>query len=212
MRLVRTRSSSVHGEAPLTHTIAAMTAYEARVSQDTISALKTLIGRQVHTIYAPVLAVAGAHLAAPSFAISISEQILGRWVHRFLNLKAVWSETPRFMNDLWELQAFEGATPLGISTNAENAMVSPCSIHFYENGGSEVTTIRVYTLSAPELADASESVVYDKVIQFVRANGSSFCIACQLDGPGIAEDVHLTEDPVLIGTFVEGCHQTLAFP
>ena len=188
-----------------------METHKAQVFQETISALRVLIGRQVHTIYAPVLAVAGAHVAAPSLAISISDQVGGRWVHRFLNLKAVWSETPRFMNDYWELQAFEGPAPLGISTNAESAMISPCSIHFYGAGGLEVTNIRVYTYSAPDLEDASESVIYDKVLQFQRANGSSFCIACQLNGPGLAEDVHLTEDPVIIQAFLEDCQQRLAF-
>ena len=188
-----------------------MAAHEAQISHDTVSALKTLIGRQVYTIYAPVLAVAGAHVAAPSFATSISDQIDGRWVHRFLNLKAIWSETPRFMNDYWELQAFEARTPLGISTNVENAMVEPCSIHFDKNGGSEVTSICVYTLSTPDLEDTSESVVYDKALHFLRANGSSFCIACQLTGPGIAEYVHLTEDPIVTRTFLERCQLRLAF-
>ncbi len=187
-----------------------MAAHESRVSETTILALKTLIGRQVHTVYAPILGVAGTHVAAQSFAISISDQIGKVWNHRFLNLKAIWSETPRFMNDYWELQAFEDQRPLGIGVNAENAMVSPCSIHFYENGGSEVTSIQVYTLSSPDLEDATESVVYDKVIEFVRANGTSFCIACQLNGPGIADDVHLTEDPAVRQGFLEHCQLRLS--
>ena len=185
--------------------------HESRVSEATILVLKTLIGRQVHTVYAPILDVAGTHVAAQSFSISVSDQIGDRWSHRFLNLKAKWSETPRFMNDYWELQALEDQRPLGIHVNAENAMVSPCSIHFYKNGGSEVTKIQVYTLSSPDLEDDSESVVYDKVIEFVRANGTSFCIACQLNGPGIAEDVHLTEDPSIREAFLENCQLRLMF-
>ena len=189
-----------------------MATHESRVSEGTIQALKTLIGCQVHRVYAPILDVAGTHVAAQSFAILISGQIGNRWSHRFLNLKAIWSETPRLMIDYWELQAFEDQRPLGISVNAENAMLSPCSIHFYENGGSEVTKIQVYTLSSPDPEDLDESVVYDKVIDFVRANGTSFCIACQLNGPGIANDVHLTEDPAVRQEFLEDCQLRLTFP
>jgi len=176
-----------------------------QISQDTLDALRVLIGRQIHTIYAPVLAVAGTHVSAPSFAISISDQVGDQWVHRFLNFKALWSETPRFLNDSWELLAFEDEAPLGISQNSDKAMLAPCSVSFYENGSSVISSIKIYTCSVLDVEDESESVMYDKVIQIARDNGSSFCIACQLNGPGIAEDVHLSEDPLVIQSFLDGC-------
>lgn len=111
--------------ARLARTLAVMATHESQVSEGTIQALKTLIGRRVHTVYAPILDVAGTHIAAQSFAILISGQIGNQWSHRFLNLKAIWSETPRFLHDYWELQAFEDQRPLGISVDAENAMLSP---------------------------------------------------------------------------------------
>jgi hypothetical protein len=197
---------------PPSDRITAMAGHGSEISEDTFSALKALVGRHVYTVYAPVLAVAGTHVAAPSFAISLSDQVGDQWVHSFLNLKATWSETPRFLNDSWELQAFEARSPLGIEVNAENAMMSPCSVHFYENGGSEVINIRVYSLSLLDQDDPSESVVFDKALELMRANGTSFCIACQLNGPGIAEDVHLTEDPVVIKTLTDACQIRLTFP
>ncbi len=77
-----------------------------------LSVLSVLINRQVHRLYAPSLDVAGAHVAGPSFSVPISDQIGDAWVHRFVNLKAIWSETPRFMNDYWELQASDDQTPM----------------------------------------------------------------------------------------------------
>jgi len=182
-----------------------MATHTAQISESSILALKSLIGRQVHRVYAPSLDVAGTHVAAPSFSVSISDQIGDAWVHRFVNLKATWSETPRFMNDYWEIQASDDQTPVGISVNAENAMLSPCSISFYENGGSMIARIEIYSLSVSDFEDDNESVLYDKALQFVRENGSSFCVACQLNGPGIAEFVRLSEDPKVIQEFLEDC-------
>jgi len=187
----------------------AMATHVAQIAQSSILALSVLIGRQVHRVYAPSLDVAGTHVAAPSFSVPISDQIGDAWVHRFVNLKAIWSETPRFMNDYWELQASDDQTPIGISINIENAMLSPCSVSFYENGGSKITRIEIYSLSASDLEDENESVLYDKALQFVRENGSSFCISCQLNGPGIAEFVRLSEDPKVIREFLEGCRLRL---
>lgn len=189
----------------MTSKISRMAALVTQISQGTLDALRVLIGRQIHTIYAPVLAVAGTHVSAPSFAISISDEVGDQWVHRFLNFKALWSETPRFLNDYWELLAFEDEAPLGISQNSDKAMLAPCSISFYENGSSAVANIKIYTFSVVDSEDESESVMYDKVIQIAKDNGSSFCIACQLNGPGIADDLHLSEDPLVIQSFLEGC-------
>lgn len=186
-----------------------MATHVVQIAQSSISALSALIGRQVHRVYAPSLDIAGTHVAAPSFSVPISDQIGEAWVHRFVNLKAIWSETPRFMNDYWEIQASADQTPVGISVTAENAMLSPCSISFYENGGSMLTAIKVYSLSIPDLEDENESVLYDKALQFVRENGSSFCVACQLNGPGIAEFVRLSEDPKVIQELLEDCHLRL---
>lgn len=187
-----------------------MATHVAQIAQSSISALSVLIGRQIHRVYAPSLDVAGTHVAAPSFSVPISDQIGDAWVHRFVNLKAIWSETSRFLNDYWELQASDNHAPIGISVNAENALVAPCSIVFYENGGSRITCIEIYSLSVSDLEDDDESVLYDKALRFVRENGSCFCVACQLNGPGLAEFVRLSEDPKVIQEFLEGCHRRLA--
>jgi len=196
----------------MTRKISGMAILVTQISQETLNTLRVLIGRQIHTIYAPVLAVAGTHVSAPSFAISISDQVGDQWVHRFLNFKALWSETPRFLNDYWELLAFEDEAPLGISQNSERAMLAPCSVSFYENGSSAIASIKIYTFSVLDTEDENESVMYDKVIQLCRDNGSSICLACQLNGPGIAEDVHLSEDPLVIQSFLDGCQLRLELP
>ncbi len=182
-----------------------MTAHVAQIAQSSIPALTALIGRQVHRVYAPSLDVAGTHVAAPSFSITISDQIGDAWMHRFVNVEATWFETPRFLNDYWELLPSVDQVPTGITINAENAMVSPCSVSFHENGASMIARIEIYTLSVSDVEDDSESVRYDRALLFVRENSSSFCVACQLNGPGIAEFVRLSEDPKVIQDFLENC-------
>ena len=182
-----------------------MTKHVARVSERSLSALKVLLGRQVHSVYAPVLAISGTHVAAPSFAIPLSDESNGSWQHHFLNVRAVWKETPRFLNDYWELQASDDDAPLGIEVNAERALMAPCTISFYETGHSPISSIRVHSFSAPDSDDETESVAFDKAIEIIRLNARSLCFACQLNGPGIAEDVRLSEDPSVIQQLLDGC-------
>jgi hypothetical protein len=64
---------------------------------------------------------------------------------------------------------------------------------------------------ANEQLDA-ESVVYDRAIRFQRQDGSSFCIACQLNGPGIATEVHVSDEEETIADLLGGCTLRVSIP
>jgi hypothetical protein len=57
------------------------TDYSARVSEAGLSVLQSMIGNSFHTIYAPCLQVAGAHLTAPSLSIPVFDKVNGHWSH-----------------------------------------------------------------------------------------------------------------------------------
>ncbi len=177
--------------------------YCERISPASLSFLKSMIGRKLHTIYAPCLAVAGPHLAAPSFSIPLLDEIDGTWRHRFVNVSCQWFETPRFLNDYWRLIVTSDTKPEGIELNASNAMVGPCTMHFYGDV-SPISTIDVYELQRLLDTPDDEAVLYDKVICFRCENGRSLCIACQLNGPGLATDVHFSEDEKTMSEFLDG--------
>jgi hypothetical protein len=71
---------------------------------------------------------------------------------------------------------------------------------------SPILRVEVYEFSWPanEQLDA-ENVVYDRAIHFQRQDGSSFCVACQPNGPGIATEVHVSDDDKTIAHLLSGC-------
>jgi hypothetical protein len=83
---------------------------------------------------------------------------------------------------------------MGASPHHSKGIVAPCTINFHGHS-SPILKVEVYKFSWPanEHLDA-ESVVYDRAIRFQRQDGSSFCIACQLNGPGIATEVHVSDE------------------
>jgi hypothetical protein len=57
---------------------------------------------------------------------------------------------------------------------------------------------------APDDEGPEESVHYDQAILFDCAEERTFCIACLLNGPGIAHDLHFSEDTGVIHEMLNG--------
>ena len=140
----------------------------------------------------------------------LPDEIDGTWSHRFVNVSCQWFETPRFLNDYCRLVVTSDNKPNGIEVDASNATVEPCTVHFYSNV-SPISIIEVYELELP-LSDTpdEETVLYDKAICLRCEIGIRLCIAWQLDGPGIATDVHFSEDEKTISDFLEGTRLRLS--
>jgi hypothetical protein len=156
------------------------------LSNESISTLRRLIGVSIHTIFAPTLDAAGAHLAAWKLSMLISKD-------NFVNFSCEWAETPRFMNDSWLITVSESSDPIGIERNESGALVSPCTISMYY--AKPIRKIEIFDYSYSENdEDQEESVHYDQAILFNCEEKRSFCIACMLNGPGIAEYLHFSED------------------
>jgi hypothetical protein len=76
-------------------------------------------------------------------------------------------------------------------------------VHFY--GATPITRIDIYKLERTNSdSENTENVCYDKAILFRTTDGKSFCFACQLNGPGTANEFHLSEDEETIRGFLNG--------
>jgi hypothetical protein len=178
------------------------TDYSARVSEAGLSVLQSMIGNSFHTIYAPCLQVAGAHLTAPSLSIPVFDKVNGHWSHRYVVIQCNWSETPLTLTDYWQMLVSCEDRPDRIDVDPTGAIVAPCTIKYFQS--TPISKIEVYEFEwSPELDQGREAVRYDQGIRFEQENGKAFCVACQLDGPGIATDVHISDDAT-IRQFLEG--------
>jgi hypothetical protein len=162
-----------------------------------------MIGNSFHSIYAPCLQVAGGHLTAPSLSIPVFDRITGNWSNRYVIIQCNWSETPLTLTDYWQMFVSCEDKPDRIDVDSTGATVAPCMIKHFQ--ATPVSKIEVYEFEwSPGLDQVRETVRYDQAIRFEQESGKAFCIACQLDGPGIATDVHISGDDATISQFLDG--------
>jgi hypothetical protein len=93
--------------------------------------------------------------------------------------------------------------PDQIDVDPSGAVVAPCTIKFYQ--ATPVTKIEIYEFeSSSEFDEGRETLRFDQAIRFEQESGRSFCVACQLNGPGVATEVHISEDEGTIHEFLDG--------
>ena len=179
--------------------------YSLQLSEASLSVLHGLVGRAVHRVYAPCLQVDKRHLTAPSISIPTSDETKHGWVHRYVIVRCEWFETPETRIDYWQLFVDNEDKPSGLDFSEAKGIVAPCTINFY-GYSSPILRVEVYEFSWPANEHlGAENVVYDRAIHFQRQDGSSFCIACQPNGPGIATEVHVSDDDETIAHLLSGC-------
>jgi hypothetical protein len=183
--------------------------YSAQISEEGLSVLRSLIGQTVWRVFASCLQVSGEHLTAPAFSIPMSANANGSWMHWFVVVRCEWFETPETGNDYWQLCVTKENTPYDIDVDSTGAIVAPCTINFYR--AEPVTGIDLYRFEAASGEDEMlESVAYDRAIRIHTAARKSICICCQLDGPGTATEVHISEDEETIRHFLNGSQLRLS--
>ena len=168
---------------------------ERFLSTESISALRQLLGKTIHTIWAPNLDAAGAHLAAWTLSM-----LLGQG--SFMNFTCQWHETPYYLNDSWQITVTEDSDPINIAKDSTGAFLGVCNISMFFAKPIEKIDIFAYTNSADN-EGPEETVNYDQAILFSCEGEKAFCIGCMLNGPGIATYLHFSEDRSAIQTIVE---------
>jgi len=61
-----------------------------------------------------------------------------------------------------------------------------------------IRKIEIFDYQYSEDEPPEEAVHYDRAIVFSCDEGRSFCIACMINGPGISEYLHFSEDARVI--------------
>lgn len=169
---------------------------EQFLTDQSVAALRRLLGRTIYTIYAPNLDAAGAHLAAWTLSMLLEK-------NSFMNFSCDWSESPHFLNDSWQITVVEERNPLKIMVDESDALVFPCTISMYKAKPIEKIEILAFT-NAGDNEGAEETVNYDQALLFTCEGARIFCIGCLHHGPGIAEWMHFSEDPEVIDEIVAG--------
>jgi len=164
------------------------------LSDHGIALLRDLCGFTLHRVFAPCLQVGGHQLTAPSLSF-----LLGQ--HNFLAFRCEWFETPHTFTDYWRLAVSKHRTPPGIDVNSDGAIVAPCTIQFSD--AKPISGIEIYSTQWDWESDGlSEHVCYDSAFRFITKDNRSFLIWCHLNGPGIATEVHFSEDSEAVAPFV----------
>ena len=185
--------------------------YSAQISEAGLQVLRSMIGNRFHSIYAPCLQVASAHLTAPSFSILVFDKITRNWSNQYVVIRSNRYESPVTLTDYWQMLVSCEDKPDQIDVDSTGAVVAPCTIKYYQ--ATPVTKIEIYEFEwSDELNQVRETVRYDQAIRFEQESGKAFCIACQLNGPGIATEVHISEDEATIGQFLEGSRLRVCLP
>jgi hypothetical protein len=177
--------------------------YSAQISKTGLSVLQSMIGNRFYSIHAPCLQVAGSHLTAPSFSIPVFDRITGNWSRQYIVIQCDWSETPLTLTDYWRMLVSCDDKPDRIGVDSTGAIIAPCTIKYFR--ATPICKIDVYEFEcSPEFDQGRETVKYDKGIRFETESGKAFCIACQVNGPGILTEVSISEDDATISQFLEG--------
>ena len=115
--------------------------------------------------------------------------------NNFVNFSCEWAETPRYLNDSWLITVSESSDPIEIDKDESGALVGASTIKMYF--AKPIRQIEIFS-SYREDDDPQESVHYDQAILFHCEEERNFCIACMLNGPGVATYLHFSEDNAVI--------------
>ncbi len=147
---------------------------EARLSEQSVAALHTLIGVPVHQIFSPGVDVWDSYVSSPHYSIPVGNQ---GWVV----IENIWHETPAEYLNYFQLKTRHSKAPKGISTGkvkyiGEGLKYPLSSVHMASLSPIVRIGVHEYTFSNRRYED---SVAYGRGIVFHRADGSKFAIWAQ---------------------------------
>ncbi len=170
--------------------------YEARLSEETIAALRSILGETIYQIYAPTLEMGGKWALAPS--LSLHREGVG-----YVVIENEWMETPTEFIDYWQISARRSQSPKDIKTRigengAGDILYYPSHINLAFSE-SAINRIAVHEETWSNIEN-QESVAYDHALIFYREDGYRFCISAY---PTNQDTLEYTEDENAIDSIVE---------
>ena len=172
-----------------------------RLDEISLKPLKGLLGLRLYRILAPCLQVAGQEFTAPSLSFE-------KEAKQYVVIACEWFESPYTWTDYWRFSISEQVQPAGIEISPDGAIVSPCTIHFYQPHTISSIQIRSSRWDWSN-TEEEEHIEFDSLLLFNTHEGRQFCIWCHANGPGIATEVHFTQDGELISDLLKSTHRRL---
>jgi len=80
------------------------TLFEAKLSDDSISALRFALGVPIFQVLSPALTIEGKFISSGNFSLHLD-------IQKYLILESMWFETPVEMIDYWQLSITFSETP-----------------------------------------------------------------------------------------------------
>lgn len=165
--------------------------YSEIMPENSVSALKLLIGKDIVEIYSPGISIEKNWITGFSFSIPVKGESK-KWVVFFSERKESQNEISYFI-----LHSSIEDSPLGISIDKNGSLCHPLSSIFW-GGGSLLQEIEIYTYD--EIWE-SERVIYDAALLFKFDDDRLFCIYV-IDS--IGEQLGYTYDYEIINKELEG--------
>ena len=148
--------------------------YEARLSEESITALRSILGETIYRIYSPTLELYGKTVIATS--LSLDHEGVG-----YIILENAWLETPTEYIDYWQITASLSRTPKDIKTDvgkngAGDTLYFPISKINLPYPSSPIKKIDIYE-SGWLHPENLESVAFDHSLVFCREDETQFSIS-----------------------------------
>ena len=171
--------------------------FEERLSEESLTALRFILGEIIYRIYSPTLEVYGRTIIATS--LSLHREGIG-----YVILENAWMETPTEYIDYWQISARLSRTPKDIKTRigkngAGDTLYFPISTIQLPYPASPIEKINVHenTWSHPE---NRESIAYDHALVFYLKDGKRFCVSAN---PTNQDSLEYTESEEEINSITE---------
>ncbi len=139
--------------------------YEARLSEETICSLRSILGETIYRIYSPTFEIYGKTVVATS--LSLHREGIG-----YVIIENEWMETLTEYIDYWQLSAHLSRTPRDIKTRigkngAGDTLYFPISTITLPFPASPIEKIAVHEKTWSH-EENQESIAYDTALVFYR--------------------------------------------
>jgi len=170
--------------------------FEARLTDESISALRLALGIPIFQVLSSALTVEGKFISSGNFSLHLD-------IQKYLILESVWLETPVEMIDYWQFSITFSETPKEVKLapleNGGYVIDYPASTVIFQRPASPIVEISVHEASWSD-DSCKESVIFDYAVVFYREDGKRFSFNVD---DSFANQLYCTENESDIDSIVE---------
>ena len=167
--------------------------FEARFSDESIDALRKILGLSVLQIFSPGLDVEDAYISSPNFSIPLDGK-------GYVVIEIEWLETPKHYLDYYQISASFSRKPKGVSVGNEEGIGEVLNYPISSITLRPLSPVVKITIHEQKDSEDDESIAYDRTIIFHREDGGKFSISAH---DSIADLLDFTKDKAEINSIIE---------